>query len=510
MGRGSANDDDLKEVALRKAGRCILCHSRKHEGNALCEDCVDVFKTDVVHKCFTCGASVTKFMYTCNRCAGHMDNHKSDVEFITCPICKEVGRVDRFIPLHHYRIVMLGCGHNCVAPSVEGFIGKRESMKIITYCRGCYSRFSTSDTSQDFCPDCIDSFNDVRDMMNEGMNEGLTEEEKAMSNKGKEATVIAPAIDKQAVAEGVQTLVDVRVGMPQEFTKPLTYVLAKNGAFEVRDTPIMRTVRKADVPSALATDVTEGIMLKVPKLPIDCLKQTVAFFREVCVNYKGSSEALIQWWWDSERKCYVPFVPDQQVSGGQVKHIGGFEAFADGHLFVCEIHSHGSSMSAFWSGTDNGDEHGAYADRLFGVIGKVNNPIPDWKWRVGGGSRFIDLNVNDVFEVPDDAVNFSISLKDLMTLNTDNDGRVSLSCRVDIVQGMTVPQEWHGKVKFSSHSISTYQANIGFTGLVRSGAVGRQFIYIDGEEVEILAGGERKKTGKIIWRKNGSGHIEAQ
>ena len=45
---------------------------------------------------------------------------------------------------------------------------------------------------------------------------------------------------------------------------------------------------------------------------------------------------------------------------------------------------------------------------MFGVIGKVDQAIPDWKWRMRTREGFIDLQVADVFALENETL-FSLS-----------------------------------------------------------------------------------------------------
>ena len=67
---------------------------------------------------------------------------------------------------------------------------------------------------------------------------------------------------------------------------------------------------------------------------------------------------------------------------------------------VAEFHSHGSSR-AFFSATDDRDEQGF---RIYGVVGRLDNPQPELRLRVGVYGHFAPLDWPQVFCGPDPGV----------------------------------------------------------------------------------------------------------
>ena len=90
---------------------------------------------------------------------------------------------------------------------------------------------------------------------------------------------------------------------------------------------------------------------------------------------------------------------------------------------------------------------------MFGVIGKVSQPLPEWRWRMRTREGFIDLKVTDVFEIrAEDTIPFTVSWDVIMEATTAKeglspDGRIRLLCPVDPFKDTTCPPEWHEKVK---------------------------------------------------------------
>ena len=189
----------------------------------------------------------------------------------------------------------------------------------------------------------------------------------------------------------METFVGYQIGMEPPPTKPLAYVLAGGGAFEVRTNRIGLFVRKDTKVDGLPP-LAEGFTWSIQKIPWDIFTQVVTFFRSVTKRY-GSVEAYTQVFWDGEK--YSVHVPKQRVSGGHVSFTRDVELERQ-KLLVLEAHSH-NSMGAFFSHTDNGDER---ADRLFMVVGALEKRTPEVKLRAGMGGVYIDLGIEDVFEPP--------------------------------------------------------------------------------------------------------------
>ncbi len=67
---------------------------------------------------------------------------------------------------------------------------------------------------------------------------------------------------------------------------------------------------------------------------------------------------------------------------------------------VAEFHSHGDSR-AFFSATDDRDEQGF---RIYGVVGRLDTPLPELNLRVGVYGHFAPLDWSQVFGGPDPGV----------------------------------------------------------------------------------------------------------
>lgn len=347
-----------------------------------------------------------------------------------------------------------------------------------TYIQGAYGKI---------CPECRTDFGirnaiEAQEMLEILAGEGETGLKELARNRVRPGArherqgLLPSSIDPVKLAEITRAMTDygVLAPLPEILPKPTTYAIAKNGLFEVRDSDIARIVIQPKDVVGLTETLTPGVTLHLPKVPYAMLQHTVVFFREVCVKMHGTSEALVQIWWNRADRTYQMHVPEQSVSGGGVNHRSEFDkenerdaAGASIWLHVMDIHSHGSSMSAFWSGTDDADERKASEGRMFGVIGKVNQPLPEWRWRMRTREGFIELKVTDVFDVTTDhEVPFVVTWKVILDASAEKDGvsgdgRVRLLCPVDPFKDATCPQAWHEQVK--GHSWGGGRSGMGFS-----------------------------------------------
>lgn len=378
--------------------------------------------------------------------------------------------------------------HTCLACG-ETFAVMAEGDPIADYvCRTCIQDFG------------IETDEDVKEMLDMF---GFTGNNNHHGHVQNVTTPPKPKVDPKAVAAGIRAQIDYKVAPVSRYDKPITYLCAKNGLFEVRHSDLATVIVKPKEILGVTEEMKEGVTLNLPRVPYLFLQQTVSFFRGVEAKMNHSSEALVQIWWNRETKLHEMHVPEQRVSGGSVNHTSVFDLDSSGKYFhVMDIHSHGSNMSAFWSGTDNADEARVTTDRMFGVIGKVKDPIPMWKWRMRTRDGFIDLSVADIFELPQEKINFTVQSEDIFRLmGTENgvkEGRVQLWCPVNPFGNVDVPAEWYEQVKGNQWS---GQQQHGFGSMTRFPKQIKGFIYINGLEYEADGEGQIKATGHKLLTK---------
>jgi PRTRC genetic system protein A len=190
-----------------------------------------------------------------------------------------------------------------------------------------------------------------------------------------------------------QAVVDHRFGTEGPLVKPVTYVAAENGLFEVRMNAIGTFARKIEGVPGMG-QVAAGFHPALPKIPWELFEKAISFFRAVMQRH-GNAEAYIQFFWNREEGKYFAHVPEQFVSGGHVSFNRDAEMELK-HVLVMEAHSH-NTMGAFFSGTDNADEQG---DRLFMVVGRLDRRIPQVLVRYGMAGHHDLLDIEAVFEAP--------------------------------------------------------------------------------------------------------------
>lgn len=181
----------------------------------------------------------------------------------------------------------------------------------------------------------------------------------------------------------------------QGFKKPINYVMAQNGCFEIRETPLGKMTIRAEKIVGLQSQIEEGLELAIPEIPGSILSTTIDFFRAVYQERNGS-EAFLQIFYNQEEQEYFLHCPPQQVSGMMVAFERNPELEASNTL-VMDIHSH-NSMPAFFSNIDNADEK---EDRLYGVVGFLHQRIPQMEFRMGIAGRFVTLSGQDLFGSPE-------------------------------------------------------------------------------------------------------------
>ena len=285
-------------------------------------------------------------------------------------------------------------------------------------------------------------------------------------------TPVTPKTDPEKVAMGVRAMTHYGLIPDEGLSKDTNFVFAKNGAFEVRHSDVADIVlglspAGTTIPG-LTNTLTPGVRFNLPPVPFEMLAQTVAFFRGVMAKF-NNAEAIVRIWWNVAEKRYDIRVPTggQQVSGAAVHHQDTFDLDgardAEGRLLflhVMDIHSH-NNMSGFWSGVDDNDERKAPEGRMFGVMGKVTQVIPDWKWRMRSREGFIELKVSDIFAVPEQAFEFTskMTLKELIVSPFV---QATMECKHDPFAGASCPEEWYATVNQPRHS--QQGRLVGFTG----------------------------------------------
>ncbi|WP_150274200.1 hypothetical protein [Paenibacillus tepidiphilus] len=143
--------------------------------------------------------------------------------------------------------------------------------------------------------------------------------------------------------------------------------------------------------------ISEGVFLKLPKIPGEYLAQTTAFFRYYC--FLGV-EAAIHIYWDIANRNYKLICPEQIVNPYQVE---ASTANYEGWELVMTIHSH-VRMPAQFSYGDNVNDTGL---KIYGIIGKLHLDQVDYCFRARFNNNEFYLSPKDLFHF--DGVNSTSS-----------------------------------------------------------------------------------------------------
>jgi PRTRC genetic system protein A len=175
-----------------------------------------------------------------------------------------------------------------------------------------------------------------------------------------------------------------------ESQKAICFVPARDGhIYEVRRNPIGIFQSPAKAIGEFP-DLTAKFVMELPKIPMFLLQQVISFFR--VISQKAKLEVLVHLVYDTKTEKYNVIVPKQKVSNVSVD--AETVEYPEHVIHVMDIHSH-NVMAAKFSATDDKDEK---ATRLYGVIGKLNEFMPDLSFRASNGGKFIKLNADEIFD----------------------------------------------------------------------------------------------------------------
>lgn len=181
--------------------------------------------------------------------------------------------------------------------------------------------------------------------------------------------------------------------------KVISILPAKDGkVYEIRDTEMGRFITPVVAGSPggsceLLSDVRAGFIPALPSIPADLMMQVFAFFRHY-THHEGKNEALLNIYWDKNAGKFVVDAPEQIVTEVSVNSQISDAFTDDRYIHYMDIHSH-NTMPAFFSSVDDHDEK---ATRLYTVIGKLNECVPEIKTRISNGGKFLDIDPAEVFD----------------------------------------------------------------------------------------------------------------
>ncbi|MFA5186765.1 MAG: Mov34/MPN/PAD-1 family protein [Patescibacteria group bacterium] len=160
------------------------------------------------------------------------------------------------------------------------------------------------------------------------------------------------------------------------------YILAAGGLYVRSETPLLRaTIKIAEAEVRGLAPIEEKIEMVHGKVPSRTGRLALSIFE--ASKYEEKYLAIT---WDKER--YHIRQPEQSSTSCSIKYTPVPNTLVD-------MHSHGL-MSAFFSSTDDRDDHGL---GIYVVVGNLDERIPTAMLRVGVYGYFKIVNWEDVFEL---------------------------------------------------------------------------------------------------------------
>lgn len=177
--------------------------------------------------------------------------------------------------------------------------------------------------------------------------------------------------------------------------KVISIVPSRDGkVYEMRDTEMGKFITPA-CGCEMLSEVQAGFTPALPRIPMELFMQVLAFFRRFIRNGSGN-EALLNIYWDREAQEFLADAPEQVVSRISVDSKISEKFTDERYIHYMDIHSH-NTMKAFFSTVDDHDEK---ATRLYTVVGKLDQAVPEIRTRISNGGRFMEIDPASVFELP--------------------------------------------------------------------------------------------------------------
>ena len=176
--------------------------------------------------------------------------------------------------------------------------------------------------------------------------------------------------------------------------KVINLVPARDGhVYEIRCLESGRFITRArNIPEL--SEIQEGFTSNLPLIPFELVQQVIGFFRS-CMRDGAETEALVRVYWDRTQERFLLDIPHQKVSKARIfADIPIDPEKEDGLIHYADIHSH-NSVAAQFSSIDDADER---ANRLYLVMGRLNQYFPEVSARICNGGTFLPIHPGDVLE----------------------------------------------------------------------------------------------------------------
>lgn len=162
-------------------------------------------------------------------------------------------------------------------------------------------------------------------------------------------------------------------------------ILATDGVYEVRSNRVGTFVARLEGRVSMA----EGFHPSLPRAPVEMLERTLAAFRS-----RPDSEALVTIVYDARDGSWRLVSNERAYSASEVEYVRLPDS--DELIPYLEIHSH-HSMPAFFSSKDSASE---VATGLYGVVGCVEDELPQAAFRYSCGGEFREIQAECLFDSP--------------------------------------------------------------------------------------------------------------
>ena len=168
------------------------------------------------------------------------------------------------------------------------------------------------------------------------------------------------------------------------------YVLAGSGLYVQAESPqLVARVRVSTAQVKGLEPVDEKVQLRHGLIPGFLFQLAL----DACIaNHRQERFYAIRW----QGGRYELVEPRQEGTAASLS----YNVIQDA---VLEMHSNGQ-MQAFFSSTDNADELGF---RIYGVIGRLDQPVPEVNFRVGVYGHWAPVSWSELFSGPAPAVKFT-------------------------------------------------------------------------------------------------------
>ncbi|MFW9871824.1 MAG: Mov34/MPN/PAD-1 family protein [Candidatus Thorarchaeota archaeon] len=159
--------------------------------------------------------------------------------------------------------------------------------------------------------------------------------------------------------------IHVNNGINEAPEDDIYYIVAKEGIFLRKKLGVMDSIAPVKNISTLQSVATSARM-HISKIPAPSFAKVVDFFKKVYEEHRGEAVVLLFYNQETHKHRIVP--PYQKVTSTSIEYNRGMTI--EGWTMIGTIHSH-AAMSAFHSGTDQGDEESM--DGLHITIGNVSS-----------------------------------------------------------------------------------------------------------------------------------------